>query len=330
MAFSTKYSLTIIKYIYTNQQAMTINNLLGLSISSGNIAKKENFDIIKELHFQNKVNWVQIYIAPGTEIETFYLLKDTKLKYIIHAAHELHKFNPIDGLTKNNKEIIDKAIFAASFLKANFVIFHPGFQNYSHLKNSNIKNSFKNIFLILNYIQGKTDKIFNEYQTKPKILFENLPSRAYGHTTLFNSSNSKLLNLMKYNKMGVCLDIANLATKINAQLSKYHFPKELASRKKNHSESISDFLKLGPQVIHTRPIPEVDILERPTEFGKLNEYQLDYILPYCIKEKTPLILEIPQNEASFKSAIGFIETYYNVLSNYSLIPKKEMSFRVSR
>lgn len=173
----------------------------------------KNYNLIpeaKRLIEKDIFHYVEILIAPGTEISPF---RKIKLPYVIHITNERWRIDIGDKKKEVfNLEAINNCIKWADALNAKYLILHPGFG------------------------EMETAKKFLQKINDERILIENMPMIGLNNKKMIGYNPEQVKELME-NKFGFCLDFG-------------HAIKAAISFKKDYKKFIKEFLKLNPGVLH--------------------------------------------------------------------------------
>ncbi|MBW2996317.1 GNAT family N-acetyltransferase [Candidatus Woesearchaeota archaeon] len=183
----------------------------GLKIWSTNM---KWFDQAKKLFDNKKIDYIELYVVPGSFEKSILKLKGLNVPMIIHAPHSFHNFNLADwSLHKSNISKFEEVKKFAKELNAPKIIVHPG---YNGDINSTIecldKFNYKDILI----------------ENQSKIGLNNEEMICY---------LPKDIKLLLDKRRGFCLDFS-------------HVYKAAASLNKDPKELINEFLKLNPYMFH--------------------------------------------------------------------------------
>lgn len=183
---------------------------IGIKLWSTNI---ELFEEAKYLYNNKKIDYLEVYIVPGTYEKSAKKLKDLNIPIVLHTPHSSHGFNMGDkSLLKSN---IDKFNEVKKFAK---LLGNP--EIIIHLEDGDLNSAIK---------------CFNKLKYDNKLI-ENLPKIG-----LDNEKNigydPNIIKLFLNKKYKFCLDFS-------------HAIAAAASLKRDYKSYIKDFLKLNPVMFH--------------------------------------------------------------------------------
>jgi len=278
---------------------------------------------LMEYSNQGLISHIQIYINPGTDISDLGIFRGTDITKIIHAAHDDQGFCIHDGLTGVNKQIIDEAFMAADELSSPAIIFHTGslrkrWKDYSNYERKGLDESIRKVMA---YITECT--LNTKSSPAPRTLFENVPKWEQGVHTLFDRPHCIFDKARHLYGFGFCLDLASAAVTATCYSSLTHafdppegytvkLPYPLESLKPPQREILNMFMKLEPEVVHTRGVNYRDVMRYPQEFTELNQLQWDFILLHCHENKIPFIIE-PNNLSDYHGKLMSVTDYFDRL-----------------
>lgn len=265
------------------------------------------------------IGWVQIYIPPDIATNQIRWLKYLPVEKLVHIAHETHFFNFPNGPTKLNKICVDKAVEAADFLGAKFLVVHPGYitEEQWNARGKDALNVDRKFDALTGYLLQKVHGRYN-------ILVENMPKWNNGNRYLFTFPLDPFYYDMVQSGFGFCLDLANAALTTNCfpyflfgppqgifaseeyarmmlsgddeifsdHLSAMH----RQQRQYEYEKDLTGFLSLRPQLIHTRGIGNWSFFRNPRKMGELNDLQFQTVIPYCTANQVPIIVESLGNQ----------------------------------
>ncbi len=281
---------------------------IGTTISSREPDKEEKLCRFVEMGLTQ----IQVYIEPGTEKHDLEAVKDSGLAVIVHAAHEAHGFNYPRGATEKNRTILEEAFESATYLRASHLILHPGFLTREEWRDYQLSMRIEEQFDALT-------KWIAERKGPVRVLVENMPRWSGNQESIFATPLSPFYQSMKAAGFGFCLDLANVGLTQNCypehmydppdrdfQLPPHNIfilnaegiaePLDLVQHETRFKEglqvrAVADFLKLEPEVIHTRGIDLYDLRKHPRSMSTLNSQQFDAVFPYAIGRDVPIIIE---------------------------------------
>ncbi|MBU0459994.1 MAG: sugar phosphate isomerase/epimerase [Nanoarchaeota archaeon] len=178
----------------------------GLKLWSSN---EELFDQAKELFKKKEIDFIEVYVVPGSTNRVIAKLKGSNIPMVIHATHSSHNFNPgsKDKFEYNLKLFVEiKKV--ASELNFPKIIIHP--------EQGDIQQSLA-CFDKLDY---------------PNILVENMPKKGLQGEELIGYTPQEI-KLFLDKGYGFCFDIG-------------HAIKAAYSLKKDLKQFIKEFFKLKP------------------------------------------------------------------------------------
>ncbi len=251
--------------------------LVGMKTWSGNRIEK----IKKSAQIGD---FTEVMIEPDKD---FTKLKKIKTKWIVHCPHAKFGFNPADKKTwTKSKHLLERSQKAATFLKANKIVVHPG---YAQIYGS--KKVVGTTATAIEFFQMFKDK---------RILLENLSrvhrdNKGIAHP-MFNTPEG-MKEILRKNDYEFCLDVAH-AWVVAVNLGKD--PKKM----------IRQFLRLKPthfHVLDSRKL-KIDVHAHLGE-GLMDVYFFrDVIQKYLKKNKATVILETLYNIDKNKKEIAFMKS----------------------
>lgn len=183
---------------------------IGLKIWSNN---QRPFSQIKNLFMKEIIDYLEIYLVPGTASSVLPELKRLAMPLVLHAPHSTHYFNPSDqSLLRSNLNIFAEIKKFASELNFPPIIIHP--------EQGDIQQSL----LCLDQF---------DY---PRILIENMPKKGINQEKMIGYAPQEI-KLFLRKGYGFCLDIS-------------HALKAAHSLKKEPEKFIKEFLELKPRIFH--------------------------------------------------------------------------------
>jgi endonuclease IV len=166
--------------------------LIGLKIWTTNT---ESFPRLRELYDKKDIDYVELYIVPGSFSKQLGLLKGIPL--ILHAPNFNHGFS----VTADNEEFasgIDTAKQVSEFFGEKRIIFHPG------------------------YIQNENDSIGRLIKVLAKlpfdIILENVPRKGYkGKVMLLIHKPEEYMRVINETGCKFCLDLGHAIAAANTE-----------------------------------------------------------------------------------------------------------------
>lgn len=232
------------------------------------------FSKAKELFNKGYIEFVEIYIVPGTFDISIKKIKNLDMPIILHMPHSRHNFNPGDrSLLVSNINIFNEVKKFAKELGQPQIIIHP--------ESGNIKDSLGFISRI-NY---------ND------LLIENMPKEGMNGEKCIGYLPEEI-KLYLDKGCGFCLDLG-------------HAYKAAISLHKDPKKFIKEFLKLKPSIFH---LSDGNIDKELDEHLNLGEGDFDLsFLKNCIQksESRMVTLETPRIDG-LKNDIKNINFFKNI------------------
>ncbi|MFP4400483.1 MAG: sugar phosphate isomerase/epimerase family protein [Candidatus Woesearchaeota archaeon] len=207
---------------------------------------KESFPKILELYKKAILDFVEIYIVPGSDPKEADILKN--LPIIFHAPNFHHKFNvrKQDQVFKNSLKTIKR--FSEYFNEKRIVV-HPGISKTEE----KLEDSIPGIKKIK--------------EAGMDILIENMPKIGIDEKkTLYGSTREEIKSIMTEIDCNFCLDVGHAICSAN-----FH--------KKDPIEFINEFIRLKPIEVHISDGDFDSIIDQHKSIEEGN-YPFDEIIPF--------------------------------------------------
>jgi sugar phosphate isomerase/epimerase len=250
-------------------------SILGLKLWSTNECYIEE---VKRLFADKICDYVEVYIVPDTLDQFGNLWRSLEVPFVIHAPHWIHGMNLSDPKCSESNYLLATEAFAfADRLKAEYLIFHPGFA-------------------------GTNDEVIHQLNQwsenwRQRILIENKPYCSIIDKNLIaNGHSPKIIQKIKNETgIGFCCDIGHCICSAN-------------SRKVDPIQDILDFEKLKPVMYHLSDNDFLSSIDEHKHFGQGN-YDFKQILER-IDIKKPISIETVKD---FNNSLRDFENDVNFL-----------------
>jgi endonuclease IV len=250
-----------------------------------------------------------------------------KFKIDLHAPHNRHRFNLLDGLTDHNNECIDATFDVARSLGSDFVVVHPEGNLKDHSDAGVLEGRIQDVF---RYLADKSHGF--------KVLLENMPGCDNGRHVIFSRPDEIIKGvdvneLRKKYALGLCFDFTHCAISTtnflpdavpdgrNVMSGDGFYAKSCRETFPNsYNGDVARFLVENPDMFHISGCDEGDTIDRLGPFTKFNIKQLRMAGIYNLSRTNtvPIVLELPFDQWNVKSDDHNLRMAVEVLSGYQI------------